>query len=101
MKPHPWQLCLFEDVIKSLHKLNWSEKPTSTVGEDKIKIRPRSADLQSSFHLAQAVLFEHLAHLLMKVDDPIPALRFRVTDSHLASLQIDLLPLQTQKLITP
>src|SRR5205807_1009852 len=69
--------------------------------EDKIQVLPSRASLQLSFHLANAVLLEHLSHPLGKVNHAITALRFRVPHPHLVLLQIEILPLQTQKLITP
>ncbi len=83
--------------MKSFQQVLWSEKPSSTVREDQIKVRPRRTSFQSSFRLVQTVLLEHLGHILRQVDHPLTVHGFGVTDAQLALLKVEILPLEREQ----
>ena len=52
VKPKMWEPCPREECMKPLHKVLWSERPSSAARKDQIQVLPSDASLQSIFRLA-------------------------------------------------
>jgi len=52
VKPEMWEPCPREECMKPLHKVLWSERPSSAARKDQIQVLPSDASLQSIFRLA-------------------------------------------------